>query len=101
LPERIHLNGDYEVDLSELVCLHTWYNVDNRDGKYWIGAFDIAANQLVKTLIKSGYYKSGDELAYSLSHQATKMFAVVPDVSAKFTFIKGTSRIRMQIRNSN
>jgi hypothetical protein len=80
---------------------HTWYNVDNRDGKYWIGAFDIAVNRLVKTLIKSGYYKSGDEFAYSLTHQATRTFADVPEVSAKFTFVKRTNRIRMQIRNSN
>jgi hypothetical protein len=101
LPERIRLDGDYEVGLSELVYPHTWYNVDNRDGKYWIGAFDIAANRLVKTRIKSGYYKSGDEFAYSLTHQATRTFADVPDVSAKFTFVKRTNRIRMQIRNSN
>ena len=31
LPERIRLEGDYEVGLSELVYPHTWYNVDNGD----------------------------------------------------------------------
>jgi hypothetical protein len=101
LPERIHLDGNYEVGLSELVYSHTWYNVGNRDGKYGIGAFDIAANRLFKARIKSGYYKSADEFAYSLTHQATRTFADVPDVSAKFTFVKRTNRIRMQIRNSN
>jgi hypothetical protein len=98
LPEGIRLDGDCEVSLSELVYPHTWYNVDNRDVKYWIGAFDIAPNRLVKTRIKSGYYKCGDKFAYSLTHQATKTFA---DVSAKFTFVKRTNGIRMQIRNSN
>jgi hypothetical protein len=90
LPERIRLDGDYEVGLSELVYPHSWYNVDNRDDKYWIGALDIAANRLVKTRIKSGYYKSGEEFAYRLTHQATRTFTDVP-----------TYRIRMQIRNSN
>jgi hypothetical protein len=101
LAERIRLDDDYEVGLSELVYPHTWYNVDNRDGKYWIGAFDIAANRLFKTRIKSGYYKNGEEFAYSLTHQSTRTFADVPDVSAKFTFVKRTNQIRMQIRNSN
>jgi hypothetical protein len=30
LPERIRLDDDYEVGLSELVYPHTWYNVNNR-----------------------------------------------------------------------
>jgi hypothetical protein len=99
LPERIRLDDDYEVGLSELV--DTWYSVDDRDGKYWIGAFDIAANRLLKMRIKSSYYKSGDDFAYSLTHQSTRTFADVPDVSTKLTFVKRTNRIRMQIRNSN
>jgi hypothetical protein len=31
LPERIHLDGDYKVGLSEIVCPHSWYNVDKKD----------------------------------------------------------------------
>ncbi len=59
LPERIRLDTDYEVGLSELVYPHSWY-VDNKNGIYWIGAFDIANNRLDKTHIKSGYFRSGN-----------------------------------------
>ncbi len=98
LPERIHLDGDYEVGLSELVYPRNWYNVDNKEGIYWIGALDIATNSLDKMYMKSGYYRNGDEFASSLTHQATRTFA---DVSAKFTFIEHVSRIRIQIQNSS
>jgi hypothetical protein len=32
LPERVRLEGNYEVELSEII-----YNVDNRKKKYWVG----------------------------------------------------------------
>jgi hypothetical protein len=35
LPERIRLEGEYEMGLAEIIYPHTWYNVDNEDKKYW------------------------------------------------------------------
>ena len=99
LPERIRLDGDYEVGLSEFVYPHTWYNVDNRTGKYWIGALDVYTSKLARTYIKSGYYRNGDEFASSLTHQATR--ALADDVSVKFAFLKCGGRMRMLVRNSD
>jgi hypothetical protein len=101
LPERIRLEGDYDVGLSELVCPHTWYNVDNRDKNYWIGTLGVATNKVSKTEIKSGYYRNGDEFASILTHQATRAFAHISDISVKFTFVERADRIQMQIQNSD
>jgi hypothetical protein len=98
LPERIGLDGQYEVGLCELVYPHTWFNVDNGGEIYWIGALDTVTNRLVRTYIKSGYYSNGEEFASSLTHQATR---ALTDVSIKFTFVEPKSRIRMQIWNSD
>jgi hypothetical protein len=101
LPERIRLEGDYEVGLSELVYPHTWYNVDNRDKNNWIGTLGVATNKVTKTEIKSGYYRNGNKFASSRTHQATRAFANIPDISVKFTFVERADRIRMQIQNSD
>jgi hypothetical protein len=101
VPERVLLNGQYEVGLSEIVYPHTWNNVDNRHEIYWIGIFNLATNELTKTYVKSNYYYDGDEFAASLTHQATRAFADVSDISLKFSFTKLTDRMRIQIRNSN
>jgi hypothetical protein len=103
LPERIRLDGDYEVGLSEIAYPHTWYNVDNEDERYWIGAFNIVTNEFLisKVSIKSGYYGDGDAFASSLTHQTTRAFADIPDISVKFTFVEHIDRIRMRIQNSN
>lgn len=101
LPEQIRLDGEYEVGLSEIFYPHTWYNVDNRQKIYWIGVFNLAKNELTKTFIKSGYYCDGDAFVASLTHQATRAFADLPDISVKVSFLKQTDRIRIQARNSN
>lgn len=98
LPERIRLDGDYEVGLSEFVYPHTWYNVDNKNEIYWIGTLNVTTNRLTRTYIKSGYYRNGDEFASSLTQQAARALV---ESSVKFTFAKLTGRIRMQIRNSD
>jgi len=101
LPEQIDLDGEYEVGLSEIAYPHTWYNVDNRQGIYWIGAFDLTTRGLIKTIVKSGYYCDGDAFVASLTHQTTRTFAHLPDISVKFSFVKHADRTRMQIRNSD
>ena len=94
LPERICLDDDYEMGVSEIIYPHTWYNVDNEDERYWIG---VNSN---KMLVKSGFYRDGELFASSLTHQVTRAFASVPTVDVKFVFVKHLDRIRMYIRNS-
>lgn len=101
LPEQIRLDGEYEVGLSEIFYPHTWYNVDNRQKVYWVGVYNLATNELIKTFIKSGYYCDGAAFVSSLTHQTTRAFADLPDISVKFSFLKQTDRIRIQARNSN
>jgi len=36
LPDRIELDGDFEVGLAEFMYPHTWVNFDNSDGRYHI-----------------------------------------------------------------
>ena len=100
LPERIRLDGEYEVGLAEIAYPHTWYNVDNREEIYWIGAYNLATNGLIKAFVKSGYYSDGEAFVASLTHQATRTFADIPDISLKLSFVKHADRIRMQVRNS-
>jgi hypothetical protein len=100
LSERIHFDGHYEVGLSELAYSHTWNNVDNRLEKYWIGTYNLATNELIKTFIKSGYYINEYAFVSSLTHQATRAFANVPDIFIKFSVIEHTDRVRMHVRNS-
>jgi hypothetical protein len=98
LPERFHLDGEYEVGLSEIVYPHTWFNV--REEEYWIGAYNLRTNELIKTYVKSGYYCDGESFAASLTHQMTRSFVDLPEISVKFSFVRHVDRIRMQIRNS-
>ena len=48
LPGRICLEGEYEMALVEIIYPHSWYNVDNEDGKYWISAIWVGRDRLEK-----------------------------------------------------
>jgi hypothetical protein len=102
LPERIRLDDDYELGVTEVVYPHTWYNVDNDDEKYWIYTYNVAANHFPfpKMYPKSAFYDEVETFASSLTHQVARAFADIPDIAAKFTFDKRLDRIPMQIRNS-
>jgi hypothetical protein len=99
LPERMRLDGDYEVAISDFAYPHNWFNVNNGDDRYWIGAYNFVTNQFPfpKFFVKSGYYKDEETFVTSLTQQAAEAFA---NVSVKFTFVKHLHRIRMQIRNA-
>jgi hypothetical protein len=44
--------------LSEIVYPHSWYNVDNKKEKYWIGAFNFRTNEVpAMAIVKSGCYE--------------------------------------------
>ena len=49
LPERIHLEGDYEMALAEIIYPHSWYNVDNTDGRYWLAVAQKHNADIAKT----------------------------------------------------
>ena len=67
LPERIHLEGDYEMALAEIIYPHSWYNVDNTDGRYWLAVAQKHNADFAKILFPSGYYESGSAVAAALN----------------------------------
>jgi hypothetical protein len=50
LPEHIRLEGDYEIELAEFIYSHSWYNADNKDGKYRIAAIPKVEKDFPKDL---------------------------------------------------
>jgi hypothetical protein len=46
LRERICLEGEYEIGLVEIIYPHTWYNVDNKDEKYWLAAIGVGRDNI-------------------------------------------------------
>jgi hypothetical protein len=79
LPERIRLDDDYELGVTEIVYPHTWYNVDNDDEKYRIGAYNTVTNQFPfpKMHPKCGFYNDGADVRIqsdSSSHQSVRRY---------------------------
>jgi hypothetical protein len=70
LPERVRLEGNYEVGLSEFIYPHTWNNVDNRKQTYWVGV--LGSGELFSGIayVKTGYYRDGNAFASSLTQSA-------------------------------
>ena len=102
LPERIRLDGNYEVGLSEIVYSHSWYNFDNRDERYWIGAFNSVTNKIsAMAVMKSRFYEDGKIFADTLNQQMTRAFAAIPNISINLTFVEHVGRMRMQVRSSD
>jgi hypothetical protein len=60
-PERIHLESNYEVGLSEFIYPHTWNNVDNRKQTFWVGV--LGSGELFGGIayVKTGYYRDGNK----------------------------------------
>lgn len=93
LPERIRLEGDYEMGLAEIIYPHTWYNVDNTDEKYWItkerpsvvlraGHHEDGA--AVTGVLQSGYYEDGAAIAAALSRDVSGLKFVYNEASGRF-----------------
>jgi hypothetical protein len=75
LSDRIRLDGDYEVGLSEIIYPYSWFNVDNSSGNLWFEIFNIndTDDETVKCVLKSGFYSDGARLAKDLTdHIAEK-----------------------------
>jgi hypothetical protein len=69
LPERIRFDGEYKMGLAEIIYPHTWYNVDNEDGKSWVAAIGSGSNRMQTVYLPSGYYSESIG-RFSLSAQA-------------------------------
>ncbi|HSN23965.1 MAG TPA: hypothetical protein VLS45_07330 [Methylomicrobium sp.] len=96
LSERILLDGEYEVGLAEIIYPHSWFNVDNRDKKYWF-AFTLVGTMFVKNYLPSGYYNSAEDFVRELTEQAQEAFSNQVDFSVQFVYDNKTNKIRIQV----
>jgi hypothetical protein len=83
LPERIHLEGEYEMALAEIIYPHTWYNVDNQDEKYWLAAIGVGRDNILRVDLPSGYYADGSAVATVLNREFSRS---APNVKVEFTY---------------
>jgi hypothetical protein len=95
LLEHIRLDGDYEMGLSELIYPHSWYNVDNKDGKYWIAAVPkVEEKAFPKIFIQSGYYEDGSAFVDVLNCKCHRAF---DDLDVKFSCSETLGRFSLTI----
>ena len=85
LSERIHLDGEYEIGLAEIIIPYSWFNVDNQDKKYWF-ALSQAGVVFNKFYVKSGYYFNENEFINALTDQVGEAFVDVPGFSVAFAY---------------
>ena len=85
LPERISLEGDYEMALAEIIYPHTWYNLDNTGNKYWI------KHENRTFVLQSGYYEDGTTIADTLNR----------NTSLKFFYNEATGRFSLTTEFKN
>jgi hypothetical protein len=104
LPERIRLEGEYEMGLAEIIYPHTWYNVDNEDKKYWVAAISSDSNRMQTVYLPSGYCESGADIAAVLNREFSRL---VQDVKAEFSYIIAKAwadfpcQLKLEVRRSS
>lgn len=94
LPGRICLDGEYEMALVEIIYPHTWYNVDNEDGKYWISAIGVGRDRLERINVPSGYYENGTAFATVLNREFSRN---VRDFDVKFSYDETIGRFSLNV----
>jgi hypothetical protein len=95
LPEHIRLEGDYEMGLAEFIYPHSWYNVDNKDWKYWIAAVQkVEEKAFPKIFIQSGYYEDGSAFADELNRECHRAF---DDLDIKFSYSETLGRFSLAV----
>lgn len=97
LPERIRLEGDYEMGLAEIIYPHSWYNVDNTDGRYWIAAVKVGEEAFPKVQLESGYYEDGFALVDGLNRACRRSF---DDMDVKFSYGETIGRFSLSVHLS-
>ena len=98
LPERVKLDGEFEVGLSELIYSHTWFNFNNEAEKYWFG-IKIGEEDIRKFQFKSGFYQDGTALATELNRQASRSLLDMANVRIRFTFIASSNKFSIETTN--
>ena len=94
LPERIKLDGDYEIGLTELIHPKNLINFYNSDENYWVGfASDDEGkvswknNFIWKVYVDSGFYQNETEFADRLTRKtADAILSHARDKTLKITF---------------
>jgi hypothetical protein len=98
LSERIQLDGDYEVGLSELIYSHTWFNFNNEAGKFWFG-IKIGSEDVRQFFFKSAYYPDGTALATDLNRQVSRSLLDMSGVRVRFTFNASSNKFIIETTN--
>ena len=94
LPERIRIEGDYEVGLAEIIYPHSWYNIDNEDKKYWIAAIPEREKSFPKLYLESGYYEDGLALAAALNRECDR---AIGGLDVKFSYSETFGRFSLKV----
>lgn len=100
LSERIRLEGDYEMALAEIIYPHSWYNVDNTDGKYWFAAARKEQSKFGKVFIPSGYYESGSAFASAVNNLLDVVFDPIDDCNVKVIYNETIGRFSLTVRST-
>jgi hypothetical protein len=90
LPERVRLEGPYEMALAEIIFPHTWFNVDNEDEKYWITAKERPA-----FVFRSGYYADGTAIATAINRD------MWVDSNLKFVYNEATGKFTLTAHSTD
>ena len=98
LPERVKLDGDYEVGLSEFIYSHTWFNFNNEAETFWFG-IKIGEEDITKFQFKSGYYQDGAALATDLNRQASRSLLDMANVRIRFIFNNSSNKFSIETSN--
>jgi hypothetical protein len=100
LPDRIELNGDYEVGLAELMYPHTWFNFDNSDGRFHV-FIRVSDKQMKKFVFRSGYYPDASELVVDLNQQISKALTEIDRYNPVVRFSFNPSSLKMSLLNNS
>ena len=96
LPERIRIEGDYEIGLTEIIYPHSWYNVNNEDKKYWISVMPKNETIISQFYLSSGYYEDGAALATVLNRECMRAFG---DSNVTFSYSETIGRFSLSVRS--
>jgi hypothetical protein len=83
------------VSLAEIIYPHTWYNVDNKDEKYWVAAIGVGRNRMQTVYLPSGYYESGSDIAAVLNREFSRP---VQDVKVEFSYSEIIDRFSLSVQ---
>ena len=97
LSERIHLDGEYEVGLAEIIYPHSWFNVNNEDGKYWIATWE-AGTLRDKAYIRSGYYSDENAFMKHLTDEAAQALGSDEELIARFVYDATSSKVTIEMK---